>query len=83
MNEEIDNDPDFEENSIDPFNSDESEIDDSDHENDPPLDRIVAHIFYWNRRHLFLTVIIVFSQNINILKTFQRKYIFVMDKSRK
>ena len=24
MNEEIDNDPDFEENSIDPFNSDES-----------------------------------------------------------
>jgi len=44
MNEEIDNDPDFEENSIDPFNSDESEIYDSDHENDPPLDRIVAHI---------------------------------------
>ena len=40
MNEEIDNDPDFEENSIDPFNSDESEIDDSDHENNPPLDRI-------------------------------------------
>lgn len=46
MNEEIDNDPDFEENSIDPFDSDESEIDDSDHENDPPVERIVAHIFY-------------------------------------
>ena len=43
MNEEIDNDPDFEENSIDPFNSDESEIDDSDHENDPPLDTARSH----------------------------------------
>lgn len=46
MNEEIDNDPDFEENSIDPFDSDESEIDDSDHENDPPVERIVAHLSY-------------------------------------
>jgi len=46
MNEEIDNDPDFEQNSIDPFDSDESEIDDSDHENDPPVERIVAHLSY-------------------------------------
>ena len=45
MNEEIDNDPDFEENSIDPFNSDESEIDDSDHENDSPVEEIVAYYF--------------------------------------
>ena len=37
MDEEINNDPDLEENSIDPFNSDESEIDDSGPEDDPPV----------------------------------------------
>ena len=76
MNEEIDNDPDFEENSIDPFNSDESEIDDSDHENDPPVERIVAHIFYLNRRHLFLMVIIVFSPKHQHFKDFSTKIHF-------
>ena len=39
MEEEINNDPDFEQNSIDPFG--ESEIDDSGPEDDPPAQRIV------------------------------------------
>ena len=62
MNEEIDNDPDFEENSIDPFASDESEIDDSDHENDPPVERIVAHVSYWIHPYLYPMVIIDFNK---------------------
>ena len=41
MNEEINDDPDFEQNSVDPFDSGESEIDDSGHEDDPPIQRIV------------------------------------------
>ena len=41
MEEEINNDPDFEQNSVDPFDSGESEIDDSGPEDDPPMQRIV------------------------------------------
>ena len=41
MEEEINNDPDFEQNSVDPFDSGESEIDDSGPEDDPPVQRIV------------------------------------------
>ena len=41
MDEEINNDPDFEQNSVDPFDSGESEIDDSGPEDDPPVQRIV------------------------------------------
>ena len=37
MDDDINNDPDLEEDSIDPFNSDESEIDDSGPEDDPPV----------------------------------------------
>ena len=40
MNEEINDDPDFEQNSVDPFDSGESEID-SGPEDDPPIQRIV------------------------------------------
>ena len=46
MDEEINNDPDLEENSIDPFNSDESEIDDSGPEDDPPVQRMVDLLLY-------------------------------------
>ena len=48
MDEEINNDPDLEENSIDPFNSDESEIDDSGPEDDPPVQRMVDPLLYEN-----------------------------------
>ena len=41
MNEEINEDPDFEQNSVDPFDSSESDIDDSGPEDDPPIQRIV------------------------------------------
>ena len=41
MDEEINNDQDFEQNSVDPFDSGESEIDDSGPEDDPPAQRIV------------------------------------------
>ena len=46
MDEEINIDPDLEENSIDPFNSDESEIDDSGPEDDPPVQRMVDLLLY-------------------------------------
>ena len=46
MDEEINNDPDLEENSIDLFNSDESEIDDSGPEDDPPVQRMVDLLLY-------------------------------------
>ena len=46
MDEEINNDPDLEENSIDPFNSDESEIDDSGPEDDQPVQRMVDLLLY-------------------------------------
>ena len=46
MDEEINNDPDLEENSIDPFNSDESEIDDSGPEDEPPVQRMVDLLLY-------------------------------------
>ena len=42
MNEEMNDDPDFEQNSIDPFDSGESEIDDSGPEDDLPIQRIVG-----------------------------------------
>ena len=46
MDDDINNDPDLEEDSIDPFNSDESEIDDSGPEDDPPVQRIVDLLLY-------------------------------------
>ena len=46
MDEGINHDPDLEENSIDPFNSDESEIDDSGPEDDPPVQRMVDLLLY-------------------------------------
>ena len=41
MEDEINNDPDFEQNSVDPFDSGESDIDDSGPEDGPPIQRIV------------------------------------------
>ena len=41
MNEEIDNDPDFDDDSVDPFDSEASEVDDSDHEIEPQVHRTV------------------------------------------
>ena len=46
MDEDINNDPDLEEDSIDAFNSDESEIDDSGPEDDPPVQRMVDLLLY-------------------------------------
>ena len=46
MDDDINNDPDLEEDSIDPFNSDESEIDDSGPEDDPPVQRMVDLLLY-------------------------------------
>ena len=46
MDDDIYNDPDLEEDSIDPFNSDESEIDDSGPEDDPPVQRMVDLLLY-------------------------------------
>ena len=43
MNEEIDNDPDFDNDSINPFDSEEPGVDDSDHEIEPQVNRIVVH----------------------------------------
>ena len=43
MNEEIDSDPDFENGSVDPFDSDESGVDDSDHEIEPQVQRTVDY----------------------------------------
>ena len=44
MDQEIDSDPDFEEFAADPFRSSESEIDDSDHENDPRGERLFSEM---------------------------------------
>ena len=41
MNEEIESDPDFENDSVDPFDSEESGVDDSDHEIEPQVQRTV------------------------------------------
>ena len=46
MDDDINNDPDLEEDSIDPFNSDESEIDDGGPEDDPPVQRMVDLLLY-------------------------------------
>ena len=61
MDEEINNDQDLEENSIDPFNSDESEIDDSGPEDDPPVQRMVDLLWY----EIFVKSILL--QKINFL----------------
>ena len=46
MDDDINNDPDLEEDSIDPFDSDQSEIDDSGPEDDPPVQRMVDLLLY-------------------------------------
>ena len=66
MDEEINNDPDLEENSIDPFNSDESEIDDSGPEDDPPVQRMVDLLLY----EIFVKSILL--PKINFLLLIQR-----------
>ena len=43
LNEEIESDPDFENDSVDPFDSEESGVDDSDHEIEPQVQRTVDY----------------------------------------
>ena len=83
MDDDINNDPDLEEDSIDPFNSDESEIDDSGPEDDPPVQRMVDLLLYLIiLKSILLDKKCFFYSKFNVLKTFQRKHICIMDESR-
>ena len=70
MDEEINNDPDFEQNSVDPFDSGESEIDDSGPEDDPPVQRIVDISSYKLSWNLSYPIKLIFHLKFNIFKTF-------------
>ena len=62
MDDDINNDPDLEEDSIDPFNSDESEIDDSGPEDNPPVQRMVDLLLY-----LIILKSILLDKNVFLL----------------